>query len=177
MHKTSISGMHSFTDVAEFRSVNDVWFGRDVELAQFINLYGCIVGAESKIGTFVEIQRGAKIGRRCKISSHTFICTGVEIGDEVFIGHNVTFINDKHPRATNFAGQLLTPGEWKCIPTEVCTRASIGSGAVILCGVRIGRNAVVGAGSVVTKDIPDGEVWLGNPAHRTDLPAAFLPAQ
>ncbi len=156
--------------------VSKVKFGRGVVLSTLANLYGCSIGDQTKIGAFVEIQKGVKIGRRCKISSHSFVCEGVTIGDEVFIGHNVTFINDKHPRATNFAGQLLVPGEWKCIPTEVCTRASIGSGAVILCGVRIGRNAVVGAGSVVTKDIPDGEVWLGNPAHRTDLPAAFLPA-
>src|SRR6185437_11519099 len=124
-----------------------VKLGRDVRIFGFTNLYGCEIGDESKIGTFVEIQKGARIGKRCKISSHTFICEGVEIEDEVFIGHNVTFINDLYPRATNPGGALQVDADWKCIPTRVKRGASIGSGATLLCGVIIGDRAIVGAGS------------------------------
>ncbi len=144
--------------------ISKVKFGRDVVVHQMTNLYGCEIGDETKIGAFVEIQKGAKIGPRCKISSHTFICEGVTIAEGVFIGHNVTFINDKNPRATDQHGDLLKAGDWKCIPTEVCAGASIGSGATIMCGVRIGVNAVVGAGAVVTKDVEDGQTVIGLPA-------------
>lgn len=143
----------------------DVKLGKDVRIHDFTNLYGCEIGDETKIGTFVEIQKGAKIGRRCKISSHTFICEGVTIEDEVFVGHNVTFINDLYPRATNEDGSLKTDADWKCIATVVKRRASIGSGATILCGVTIGEGAIVGAGSVVTKDVPAGTIVAGNPAR------------
>jgi len=143
----------------------DVKLGRDVRIFSFTNLYGCEIGDEVKIGTFVEIQKGAKIGRRCKISSHTFICEGVIIEDEVFIGHNVTFINDRYPRATNEGGTLQTEADWKCIPTVVKRGASIGSGATLLCGITVGERAVIGAGSVVTKDVPAGAVVAGNPAR------------
>lgn len=143
----------------------DVKLGRNVRIYGFTNLYGCEIGDDVKIGTFVEIQKGAKIGNRCKVSSHTFICEGVTLEDEVFIGHNVTFINDRHPRATNGAGGLQTEADWACIPTVVKRGASIGSGAVLLCGVTIGENATIGAGSVVTKDVPPGAVVAGNPAR------------
>jgi len=142
----------------------DVKLGRDVQIFSFTNLYGCEIGDGTKIGTFVEIQKNAKIGRRCKISSHTFICEGVTIEDEVFIGHNVTFINDRFPRATT-AGQLQTEADWKCEPTLVRRGASIGSGAVLLCGVTIGERAIVGAGSVVTRDVAAGAIVAGNPAR------------
>lgn len=143
----------------------DVKFGRNVRLFGFVNLYGCDIGDDVKIGTFVEIQKGVKIGNRCKVSSHTFICEGVTLEDEVFIGHNVTFTNDLFPRSTNDSGRLQSEADWKCIPTLVKRGASIGSGATLLCGITIGENAMVGAGSVVTKDVPPGAVVAGNPAR------------
>jgi len=142
----------------------DVILGQDVKIFGFVNLYGCEIGDGSKIGTFVEIQRGAKIGRRCKISSHTFICEGVMIEDEVFIGHGVTFTNDLLPRATNADGSPQTDADWKCAKTFIKKGASIGSGATLLCGITVGERAVVGAGAVVTKDVPPGMVVVGNPA-------------
>ena len=147
------------------RIAPDVRLGQDVKVYAFVNLYGCEIGDESKIGTFVEIQKAAKIGRRVKISSHTFICEGVTIEDEVFIGHGVMFINDKYPRATTAGGELQTEADWVCVPTLVKRGASIGSNATILCGVTIGERAIVGAGSVVTHDVPDGAVVAGNPAR------------
>ena len=143
----------------------DVKLGKDVRIFAFTNLYGCEIGDESKIGTFVEIQRGAKVGRRCKISSHTFICEGVTIEDEVFIGHGVMFTNDLFPRATNADGTLQTGADWKCLSTVVKKGAAIGSNATLLCGITIGERAVVGAGSVVTKDVPADAVVAGNPAR------------
>ena len=143
----------------------DVKLGKDVQLAKFINLYGCEVGDETKIGAFVEIQKNATVGRRCKISSHTFICEGVTIEDQVFIGHGVVFINDSYPRATTSAGELQTPNDWKVEKTLVKTGASIGSGATILSNVTIGEHAIVGAGSVVTHDVPAGAIVAGNPAR------------
>jgi len=143
----------------------DVRLGEGVRVCDFTNLYGCHVGDETRIGTFVEIQKGAKIGRRCKVSSHTFICEGVTIADEVFIGHNVTFTNDRYPRATNCSGELQGEADWDCTPTRVLRGASIGSGATILCGVTIGEYAVVGAGAVVTRDVPPHAVVAGNPAR------------
>jgi acetyltransferase-like isoleucine patch superfamily enzyme len=142
----------------------DVEVGEGTYLADFINLYGCKIGAESKIGPFVEIQKGASVGSRCKISSHTFICEGVTIEDEVFVGHGVVFINDPLPRATNSDGKLQSEADWKVNPTLVQRGASIGSGAVILCNVTIGAGALVGAGAVVTKDVPPGATVVGNPA-------------
>ncbi|HEX2986561.1 MAG TPA: acyltransferase [Chloroflexota bacterium] len=147
------------------RIAPDVHLGRDVQVFGFVNLYGCEIGDEAKVGTFVEIQRGAKIGRRVKVSSHTFICEGVTIEDEVFIGHGVMFTNDKYPRATTEDGALQTGSDWEVIPTFVKRRASIGSNATILCGVTIGEGAIVGAGSVVTKDVPPYAVVAGNPAR------------
>jgi acetyltransferase-like isoleucine patch superfamily enzyme len=144
---------------------SNVKLGREVRLFGFVNLYGCEIGDESKIGTFVEIQKGAKIGRRCKISSHTFICEGVTIEDEVFVGHNVTFINDLYPRATAAGGGLQTEADWECRPTLIKRGASIGSSATLLCGITVGEHALVGAGSVVTKDVPDYTVVAGNPAR------------
>jgi UDP-2-acetamido-3-amino-2,3-dideoxy-glucuronate N-acetyltransferase len=143
----------------------DVKLGKDVTIFDFVNLYGCEIGDETRIGTFVEIQRGAKIGRRVKISSHTFICEGVEVEDHVFIGHGVTFINDRYPRAVNDRGELQTSDDWKTVATIVRRGASIGSGSTILCGVQIGEHAVVGAGSVVTRDVPPGVIVAGNPAR------------
>ena len=142
----------------------DVKLGKDVKIYDFVNLYGCEIGDESKIGTFVEIQRGARIGRRVKISSHTFICEGVQIEDQVFIGHGVTFINDKYPRATTSSGELQSDRDWTVVPTVVRRGASIGSGSTILCGVEIGERAIVGAGSVVTRNVPPGAIVAGNPA-------------
>jgi len=144
---------------------SDVKLGRGARVFAFSNLYGCIVGDDTQIGTFVEIQKGAVIGSRCKIQSHSFICEGVTIEDEVFIGHNVTFINDRYPRATNSDGSKQGEHDWQCITTRVSRRASIGSSATILCGVTIGEGAVVGAGSVVTKDVPALAVVAGNPAR------------
>jgi acetyltransferase-like isoleucine patch superfamily enzyme len=143
----------------------DVKLGRDVKLAPFINLYGCEIGDETKIGAFVEIQKNATVGRRCKISSHTFICEGVTIEDRVFIGHGVTFINDPYPRATTPAGELQTANDWKVEATLVRTGASVGSGATILSNVVIGEHAIVGAGSVVTCDVPAYAIVAGNPAR------------
>jgi len=147
------------------RIAPDVKLGQRVKIFAFTNLYGCEVGDDVKIGTFVEIQKGARIGNRCKISSHTFICEGVTLEDGVFIGHGVTFINDRYPRATNAEGGLQTEADWTCVPTRVKRGASVGSGATILCGVTIGEGAIIGAGSVVTKDVPDGAVVAGNPAR------------
>lgn len=143
----------------------DVKLGRDVKIFGFTNLYGCDIGDEVKIGTFVEIQRGAKVGRRCKISSHSFICEGVTLEDEVFIGHGVMFTNDLFPRATNADGTLQTASDWNCLKTLVKRGAAIGSGATLLCGITIGERAVVGAGAVVTKDVAPGMIVAGNPAR------------
>jgi acetyltransferase-like isoleucine patch superfamily enzyme len=143
----------------------DVKLGERVKIFDFTNLYGCSIGDDTKVGTFVEIQKGAMIGRRCKISSHSFICEGVTIEDDVFVGHNVTFINDRFPRATNPGGQLQTEQDWKCETIRVRKGASIGSSATILCGVTIGEQAIVGAGSVVTKDVPPHTIVAGNPAR------------
>ena len=149
-----------------FQSIaDDVKLGRDVKIFNFVNLYGCEVGDETKIGTFVEIQRGAKVGRRVKISSHTFICEGVQIEDHVFVGHGVTFINDRFPRAVTAAGELQTADDWAVVPTVVRRGASIGSGSTILCGVEIGEDAIVGAGSVVTANVPPRTIVAGNPAR------------
>jgi acetyltransferase-like isoleucine patch superfamily enzyme len=151
--------------VSEFLCVAPtVKLGKDVKLSHFINLYGCEVGDETKIGAFVEIQKNARVGRRCKISSHTFICEGVDIEDNVFIGHSVTFINDTYPRATAEGGGLQTEADWKVEKTRVCKGASIGSGSTILANVTIGERAIVGAGSVVTKDVPADAIVAGNPA-------------
>ncbi|GFO55346.1 N-acetyltransferase [Geomonas sp. Red276] len=143
----------------------DVRLGENVRLATFINLYGCSIGDNTKIGAFVEVQKNARIGRNCKISSHTFICEGVEIEDNVFIGHNVTFINDIYPRATTADGTLQTESDWRVGKTLVKEGASIGSSATLLCGITIGEGAIVGAGSVVTKDVPPYCVVAGNPAR------------
>jgi acetyltransferase-like isoleucine patch superfamily enzyme len=151
--------MNSFLCVAP-----DVKLGREVKLSKFINLYGCEIGDESKVGAFVEIQKNASVGRRCKISSHTFICEGVTIEDNVFIGHGVMFINDSYPRATAAGGGLQTEADWKVERTVIKQGASVGSGATILANVTVGENAIVGAGSVVTKDVPANSIVAGNPA-------------
>jgi acetyltransferase-like isoleucine patch superfamily enzyme len=143
----------------------DVKLGRNVHIHDFVNLYGCEIGDETKIGAFVEVQKGARIGKRCKISSHTFICEGVTIETEVFIGHGVTFINDRYPRATNAAGMLQTEADWNCQKTVVRRGASVGSGATLLGGITVGKNAIIGAGSVVTKDVPPNMTVAGNPAR------------
>ena len=143
----------------------DVKLGEDVIIHHFVNLYGCEIGDGTKIGSFVEIQKGVLVGRNCKVSSHTFICEGVTIEDEVFIGHGVVFINDKYPRATNADGALQSDADWQVVPTVVKRGASIGSGTTILCGVNIGDGAIVGAGAVVTKDVPAGATVAGNPAR------------
>jgi len=143
----------------------NVQLGRNVRIRGFVNLYGCSVGDETRIGTFVEIQKGAKIGSHCKISSHTFICEGVTIEDEVFVGHGVTFINDRFPRATNDEGVPKGDDEWTCEPTLVKRGAAIGSGATIMCGITIGERAIIGAGSLVLKDVPPGAVVAGHPAR------------
>ncbi len=143
---------------------DDVKLGQNVKLANFVNLYGCTIGDNTKIGTFVEVQKNAVIGRNCKIQSHTFICEGVTIEDEVFVGHGVTFINDKYPRATNGNGGLQSEADWSVIPTVIKKGASIGSGSTILCNITIGENAIIGSGSVVTKDVPPGTIVAGNPA-------------
>ena len=152
--------MDEYVCVAE-----NVRLGRDVKLSKFINLYGCEIGDETKIGAFVEIQKNAVVGKRCKISSHTFVCEGVTIEDNVFIGHSVTFINDSYPRATTTDGSLQTEADWKVERTLVKKGASIGSGCTILSNISIGENAIVGAGSVVTKDVPANSIVAGNPAR------------
>jgi acetyltransferase-like isoleucine patch superfamily enzyme len=149
---------------ASHRLLDDVSFGRDVVVGPFTNLYGCELGDETRVGPFVEIQRGARIGARCKVQSHTFVCEGVTVEDEVFVGHGVMFVNDKYPRATT-AGALQTARDWQLLETVVERGASIGSGAVVLGGVRIGAGAIVGAGAVVTKDVRPGDVVAGSPAR------------
>ena len=146
------------------QSINNVTLGEGVKIYDFVNLYGCSIGDGSKIGTFVEIQRGVSIGKNCKISSHSFICEGVHIEDNVFVGHNVTFINDRFPRATNADGSLQTDADWSLEETRIKTGASIGSSVTILCGITIGEGAIVGAGSVVTKDVLPRTIVAGNPA-------------
>jgi acetyltransferase-like isoleucine patch superfamily enzyme len=143
----------------------DVKLGKDVRIFDFVNLYGCEIGDETRIGAFVEIQRGAKVGRRVKVSSHTFICEGVEVEDQVFIGHGVVFINDPYPRAVNAEGELQTERDWKVVRTVVRRGASIGSGSTILSGIEVGEDAIVGAGSVVTRSVPAGTIVAGNPAR------------
>jgi acetyltransferase-like isoleucine patch superfamily enzyme len=150
---------------APYRLVDDVTFGEDVRVASFTNLYGCTIGTGTRVGPFVEIQRGAVIGERCKIQSHTFICDGVKIEDGVFVGHGVMFVNDRRPRATDEAGQLQSEADWELLHTVIERGASIGSGATILGGVRIGEQALVGAGAVVTRDVAAGETVAGNPAR------------
>ena len=146
------------------RIADDVILGEAVKICEFVNLYGCEIGDYSKIGTFVEIQKNAVIGRNCKISSHTFVCEGVTIEDDVFVGHNVTFINDVFPRATAADGELQSEDDWECVPTRLKRGSSIGSSATLLCGITIGENAIVGAGSMVTKDVPPNTIVAGNPA-------------
>jgi len=143
----------------------NVKLGRNVRMVGYVNLYGCEIGDDVKIGTFVEIQKGVKVGNRCKISSHSFLCEGVILEDDVFIGHSVTFTNDLYPRATNGNGQLQTEADWSCLPTLIKRGASIGSGATLLCGITIGENALIGAGSVVTRDVPPDTIVAGNPAR------------
>lgn len=148
----------------EKKNINNVKLGKDVKIFDFVNLYGCSIDDYSKVGTFVEIQKNASIGKHCKISSHTFICEGVHIEDNVFIGHNVTFINDKYPRSTNLDGSMQTESDWKVVETYIKKGASVGSSSTILCGVTVGENAIVGAGSVVTKDVPPNTIVAGVPA-------------
>ena len=148
----------------EKKNINNVKLGKDVKIFDFVNLYGCSIDDGTKIGTFVEIQKGAFIGKNCKISSHTFICEGVHIGNNVFVGHNVTFINDLYPRATNPDGSMQTDDDWELIETYVKDGASIGSSATILAGITIGENSIVGAGAVVTKDVPPNSIVAGVPA-------------
>ena len=148
----------------EKKNINNVKMGKDVKIFDFVNLYGCSIDDGTKVGTFVEIQRGATIGKNCKISSHTFICEGVHIGDGVFVGHNVTFINDKYPRSVNPDGSMQTDADWELVETFVQKGASIGSSSTIMCGVTIGENSIVGAGAVVTKDVPPNTVVAGVPA-------------
>jgi UDP-2-acetamido-3-amino-2,3-dideoxy-glucuronate N-acetyltransferase len=143
----------------------DVKLGTGVKIYDFVNLYGCEIGDDTQIGTFVEVQKGAKIGAHCKIQSHTFVCEGVTMEDNVFIGHNVTFINDRFPRATTASGALQKEADWVCAPTLVKRGASIGSSVTLLCGITVGENAIVGAGSVVTKDVPANTIVAGNPAR------------
>jgi acetyltransferase-like isoleucine patch superfamily enzyme len=156
--------MEKVTISNERQCLVNVRLGNDIQIFNFVNAYGCTIDDGCKIGTFVEIQKGVRIGKNCKISSHSFICEGVRIDNNVFIGHNVTFINDKLPRATNANGSLQNEDDWKCIPTYIEEGASIGSSTTILCGIRIGKNAVVGAGSVVLRNIPSNTVFAGNPA-------------
>ncbi len=153
-------------DVMKYISVaDDVKLGENVKLANFVNLYGCAIDDNTKIGTFVEVQKNVIIGKNCKIQSHTFICEGVTIEDDVFVGHGVMFINDKYPRSTNGNGSLQSEADWKVVPTVVKKGASIGSGSTILCNVTIGENAIIGSGSVVTKDVPPNTIVAGNPAR------------
>jgi acetyltransferase-like isoleucine patch superfamily enzyme len=156
--------METVTINNDKQSLNNVQIGKDVRIFNFVNAYGCTIDDGSKVGAFVEIQKGSYIGKNCKISSHTFICEGVYIEDNVFVGHNVTFINDRFPRATNADGGLQTEADWSVESTRVCKGASLGSSVTVLCGVTIGENAIVGAGSVVTKDVPAFSIVAGNPA-------------
>lgn len=151
--------------VSTKKIATDVQLGKNVKIYDFTNLYGCEIGDDSRVGTFVEIQKGVRVGKRCKVSSHTFICEGVTIEDEVFIGHNVTFINDRYPRATNPDGSVQSGEDWECLPILIRKGASIGSSATILCGITVGENSIVGAGSVVTKYVPPNMVVAGNPAR------------
>lgn len=155
----------AFDPTSYCRISDDVKLGKDVRIFGFVNLYGCEIGDNTKIGTFVEIQKGAKIGKNCKIQSHTFICEAVTIEDNIFIGHNVTFINDMFPRAVNEEGALATEDDWECVPTLVKKGTTIGSSVTLLGGITIGENAMIGAGSVVTKDVPANTVVAGNPAR------------
>ena len=148
----------------EKKNINNVKLGKNVKIFDFVNLYGCSIDDDSKIGTFVEIQKNAFVGKNCKISSHTFICEGVHIEDNVFVGHNVTFINDKYPRSANEDGSMQTEADWKVVETYVKKGASIGSSSTILCGITVGENAIVGAGAVVTKDVPANSIVAGVPA-------------
>ena len=148
----------------EKKNINNVKLGKDVKIFDFVNIYGCSIDDNSKVGAFVEIQKNAFIGKNCKISSHTFICEGVHIEDNVFIGHNVTFINDKYPRATAEDGGLQTEADWQVVETFIKKGSSVGSSSTILCGVTVGENAIVGAGSVVTKDVPANSIVAGVPA-------------
>jgi UDP-2-acetamido-3-amino-2,3-dideoxy-glucuronate N-acetyltransferase len=161
---------------APYRLIDDVAFGENVLVSSFTNLYGCRIGHETRIGPFVEIQRGAVVGARCKIQSHSFICTGVELEDEVFVGHGTLFINDKFPRATTEAGGLKTDPDWLLLPTVVERRAALGSGTVVLGGVRIGAGALVGAGAVVTRDVAPGETVAGVPARAAARSSAVPPS-
>ena len=145
--------------------LKNVRVGENVKIFNFVNAYDCEIGDNTKVGAFVEIQKNAKVGKNCKISSHTFICEGVTIKDNVFIGHNVSFINDKFPKAVNKSGKLQAEDDWKVIETIVDDGASIGTSATIMCGVRIGKNAVIGAGAIVTKDVPENSIAFGNPAR------------
>ncbi|HZH92042.1 MAG TPA: acyltransferase [Pyrinomonadaceae bacterium] len=166
--------MREFCAIAD-----DVVLGRDVQIYNFVNLYGCEIGDETRIGTFVEIQKGARVGARCKISSHTFICEGIHVEDEVFVGHGVQFINDRYPRATRADGTPQTEADWTLERTVVRRGASIGTGAVILGGIEIGARAIIGAGAVVTRDVPPGAIVAGNPARilRSDERAATMNAE
>lgn len=146
------------------QNINNVKLGKDVKIYDFVNLYGCSIDDGTKVGTFVEIQKNAFIGKNCKISSHTFICEGVNIEDNVFVGHNVTFINDKHPRATNIDGSMQSDADWKVVETFIKKGASIGSSSTIMCGITIGENSIIGAGAVVTKDVPPNSIAAGVPA-------------
>lgn len=157
--------METVTINNDKQSLNNVKLGKGVKIFNFVNAYGCFIDDGTKVGSFVEIQKGATIGKNCKISSHTFICEGVHIADNVFIGHNVTFINDKFPRATNEDGSLQTEADWNCVETFIEEGASVGSSATILCGIKVGKRAIIGAGSVVTKNVPEKAVVAGNPAR------------
>lgn len=163
--RSSSNVADSPANAADYRLIRDVSFGDDVTVYSFANLYGCRIGDGTRIGPFVEIQAGVQIGARCKVQSHTFVCAGVEIHDEVFIGHGVLFINDKHPRAATPDGRLKAEGDWELLRTIVERGAALGSGVVVLGGVRIGAGASVGAGAVVTRDVPSGATVVGNPAR------------
>jgi UDP-2-acetamido-3-amino-2,3-dideoxy-glucuronate N-acetyltransferase len=156
---------------APYRLIDDVEFGDGVVVYSFVNLYGCSIGSGTRIGPFVEISRGVTVGERCKVQSHSYVCDGVDIRDEVFIGHGVVFVNDKYPRATTDEGDLQTQEDWELLRTEICRRATIGSGATILGGVRIGEGATIGAGAVITRDVAPGEIVAGNPARPLRRPA------
>jgi acetyltransferase-like isoleucine patch superfamily enzyme len=157
--------MEIITENSTKKNLRNVNVGKNVKIFDFVNAYECSIDDETKVGTFVEIQKGVIIGKNCKISSHTFICEGVKIEDRVFIGHNVSFINDKFPHATNVDGSMQIDTDWNIVETLVCEGASIGTSATILCGITIGKNAIVGAGSVVTKDVPPNAIVAGNPAR------------